>query len=101
MFLFLDDVRNPPSAGWIVVRSGEELWQMILEVGLDAIDGISFDNDLGEGKWEGYQILDRIEELVVETKPRRVPRMWVHSRNTVAAQRMLTIIERIHQLPLL
>lgn len=74
---------------------------MILDVGLEQIAGISFDNDLGHSKWEGYQILDRIEALVAETKPRTIPAMWVHSRNTVASQRMVRIIERIHQLPLL
>lgn len=109
MFIFLDDIRDPPppvrcvsgdAACWTVVRTAEEVWQMILQDGFESIEAISFDNDLGQGKWEGYQLLNKIEQFVAQTKPKRVPDMFVHSANPVARQRMLTIIDRIGQLPL-
>ena len=44
--MFLDDVRNPKSDGWEIVRNYEDFVNYINENGLP--DEISFDHDLGE-----------------------------------------------------
>ena len=44
--LYLDDVRNPKSKGWTVVRNYEEFVNHISEYGLP--DEVSFDHDLAE-----------------------------------------------------
>lgn len=43
--LFLDDKRDPPTDGWIIVRDFDEFITVIKECGLP--DFISFDHDLG------------------------------------------------------
>lgn len=97
MRIWLDDVRPTPAhdPGWTPVTTGEELLAIIANVGLDAIDEISFDNDLGTGCMEGHEVLTRIEELVLTGQVTRVPYLAVHSANPVAARRMHIIIERI------
>lgn len=44
--LYLDDVRNPKSEGWNIVRNFDEFVRWITENGLP--DEISFDHDLAE-----------------------------------------------------
>jgi len=44
--LFLDDIRNPKSDGWEIVRNYEDFVKYITENGLP--DEISFDHDLGD-----------------------------------------------------
>ncbi len=58
--LFLDDIRDPdniyPSEKWELAR---DFKQFKLKIEIDGIpDCISFDNDLGEGIPEGYDILN-------------------------------------------
>lgn len=44
--LYLDDIRNPKTDGWIVIRSYDEFVNWILENGIP--DEISFDHDLSD-----------------------------------------------------
>jgi hypothetical protein len=44
--LYLDDIRNPKSEGWTIVRNFEDFVDYINKNGLP--DEISFDHDLGE-----------------------------------------------------
>ena len=44
--LYLDDVRNPKSEGWTIVRNYDEFVNYITDNGLP--EEISFDHDLGE-----------------------------------------------------
>jgi hypothetical protein len=49
-WIYLDDIRTPAQIEgreWIVVRNFYEFVDKIEEIGLDGIDGISFDHDLG------------------------------------------------------
>jgi hypothetical protein len=67
MKLYLDDIRNPSTGGWNIVRSYQEFVQFILDHGMP--DMISFDHDLGEdvptgmdcAKWivdNGYRVVN-------------------------------------------
>jgi hypothetical protein len=46
--IYLDDVRTPVDKDWIVVRSYEEFVEKINEIGLNNIELISLDHDLGD-----------------------------------------------------
>ena len=54
------------------------------------IDVISLDNDLGEGRMEGYQVLDWLESLLIPVDFG----IHIHSANPVARERMCAIIQR-------
>lgn len=46
--IYLDDVRTPTDDSWIVVRNYEEFVEKITEIGLENIELISLDHDLGD-----------------------------------------------------
>ena len=46
--VYLDDVRTPVDKDWVVVRSYDEFVDKVNEIGLDNIDVISLDHDLGD-----------------------------------------------------
>ena len=48
MKIYLDDVRTPVEKDWQVVRSFYELSDLVQKVGLNNIDVISLDHDLGD-----------------------------------------------------
>lgn len=96
--IWLDDVRSPPDASWTWCETATSCLHIINDVGLEQIDAISFDNDLGDGNLEGYQVLNRVEEYCHILILKSVPILTVHSANPVARQRMETIIERIQNL---
>ena len=52
--IYLDDERTPIYGGWIVVRNYDEFVKKINELGLNNIDVISFDHDLGDSAIEEY-----------------------------------------------
>jgi hypothetical protein len=46
--IYLDDVRTPVDKDWIVVRSYDEFVEKINDIGLNDIELISLDHDLGD-----------------------------------------------------
>lgn len=52
--IYLDDVRTPIDPEWIVVRNYEEFVKKIEEIGLDEIEVISLDHDLGDSAMHEY-----------------------------------------------
>ena len=46
--IYLDDVRTPIDKDWIVVRNYEEFIQKVTTIGLENIELISLDHDLGD-----------------------------------------------------
>ena len=52
--IYLDDVRTPVAKEWVVVRSYDEFVNKITEIGLDNIEHISLDHDLGETAMAEY-----------------------------------------------
>ena len=77
MFLFLDDLREPP-ADAVCCRTAEEAfhWRVTGQV-----MRISFDHDLGT-ELTGYDVANRIEQWVAEGRI-PMPRWEVHSANPV------------------
>lgn len=100
-YLFLDDERWPKDVTWIVipdvkwdiVRTQADFEYYITELGIP--DHISFDNDLGDGMGEGIfcaqwmvdQVLDGNLEWNVNFE------FTVHSKNNVAAERIIGLLD--------
>jgi hypothetical protein len=84
--LFLDDVRDPPDASWVVVRSYEAFVAYIESHGVP--DEISFDHDLGDGVPSG---MDCAKWLVETERP--LDRFAVHSANPPGRANILALLE--------
>ena len=99
IWLWLDDERDP-SDSFIQKNfgvKGNEIWVTTIEEAQMYINngnatGISFDNDLGEDKKEGYELAKWIEEMAYF---RKIPRLqWrVHSQNNVGSVRIKQAME--------
>ena len=110
--LWLDDLRPAPEGYVWVDRVEDAIFEILryereqdsacaayiygtwdIKRAMEHIDAFTFteiscDNDLGEGRVEGYKLLDWLE-LTNRNYP-----IHIHSANPVAAQRMRRIIER-------
>jgi hypothetical protein len=52
--IFLDDIRTPVNTEWVVVRSYDEFVEKVTEIGLENIEVISLDHDLGDTAMNEY-----------------------------------------------
>jgi hypothetical protein len=52
--IYLDDVRTPTGDNWIVVRNYDEFVSEVNKIGLENIDIISLDHDLGDTAMNEY-----------------------------------------------
>ena len=52
--IYLDDVRTPVNPDWVVVRSYDEFVGKVRELGLENIEVISLDHDLGDTAMKEY-----------------------------------------------
>ena len=109
---YLDDVRTPNDPSWIVCRDYNQFVQRVNEIGLENIDQISLDHDLGDTAMEEYynnvepnNVLnyDNIKEktgmdctkwLVNQSMEKGIPLpyMTVHSANPIGAKNMMAYI---------
>lgn len=119
--IYLDDVRTPIDEDWIVVRSYEKFVEKITEIGLENIDLISLDHDLGDtamAEWQfgvvkNYTInYDNILEKTGMDCTKWIVEKWmdgesvvdvvVHSANAVGSANMMGYINNyrhINRLP--
>ena len=121
--IYLDDVRTPrPGAGdWVVVRNYEEFVTKVTEIGLQNIDLISLDHDLGDsamnewlyGVTKNYTInYDNITEKTGMDCTKWLVEQWldgapvchvmIHSANAVGSANMMGYInnyKHIHRMP--
>ena len=120
-FIYLDDVRIPTDDGWIVVRSYDEFVSKINEIGLENIELISLDHDLGDSamrEWHtnvyhnytldynnitektGMDCTKWLVEQWMNGKP--ICRVMVHSANAIGSANMMGYInnyKHINRLP--
>lgn len=112
MRIYLDDKRTPVEKDWIVVRSYDEFVQKVEEIGLDRIELMSLDHDLGKTAIEEYfnnvsknYVLDynNIEEktgydcakwLVNKSMDSGIdlPLIYVHSANPIGSANIMGYI---------
>jgi hypothetical protein len=115
--IYLDDVRTPIDKTWIVVRSYDEFVQKINTIGLENIELISLDHDLGDSamaEWlygvvKNYTInYDNITEKTgmdctkwlvnqwLDGKP--ICKVMVHSANAIGSANMMGYINNYKHL---
>ena len=120
--IYLDDVRKPVEGGpWVVVRSYDEFVQKINEIGLDNIELIPLDHDLGDSamkEWlygvvKNYEInYDNITEKTGMDCTKWLVNQWldgkpvvdvvIHSHNAIGSGNMMGYINNyrhINKLP--
>ncbi len=109
--IYLDDVRTPHDNSWTVVRNYEDFIEKINEIGLENIELISLDHDLGDSamaEWHNnvysnYQLnyenitektgMDCTKWLVeqwLDGKP--VVEVRIHSANAIGSANMMGYI---------
>lgn len=119
--IYLDDMRTPNDKDWIVVRSYDEFIDKINEIGLENIDTISLDHDLGDtamSEWRnnvvrnyeldyenihektGYDCAKWLVDQWIEGKP--VVDVYTHSANAIGSANIMGYINNyrhINRLP--
>lgn len=116
MKIWLDDIRLPPSRGWLWLRDIDDLKQFRDEIGFEYIREISFDHDLGQQlvvvsgfgreiqmaatktKATGYDCAKLLIEYHMEMEERwsggfTFPKWSVHSANPVGAENITKLLE--------
>jgi len=119
--IYLDDVRTPVDKDWVVVRNYDEFVSKVNEIGLENIDLISLDHDLGDSamnEWiyrvtKNYTInYDKITEKTAMDCTKWLVNQWmdgkpvvdvvVHSANAIGSGNMTGYINNyrhINRLP--
>ena len=92
--LYLDDIRNPKSEGWIVARSYKEFVDSISNHGLP--EEISFDHDLGENSETGYDCAKWLCDYCW-TNGLPIPTWNVHSANPVGRDNIVAILQNFEK----
>ena len=119
--IYLDDIRTPIDKDWLVVRSFYEFVNLVNKIGLENIELISLDHDLGDSamkEWHknvyhnytlnydnitektGMDCTKWLVEQWMEGKP--VVDVVVHSANAIGSGNMMGYINNychIHHLP--
>ena len=120
-YIYLDDVRTPINTDWVVVRNYDEFVAKVTEVGMNNIELISLDHDLGESamkEWHtnvyhnftldynnitektGMDCVKWLVEQWMDGKP--VVPVKVHSANAIGSANMMGYInnyKHINRLP--
>lgn len=110
--IYLDDVRTPIEEGWIIVRSYDEFVTAVELYGLDNIENISLDHDLGDSamleyynnvkdnyklEYEnitektGYDCCKYLVNLSLDSGI-PLPEVYVHSANPIGSANMMGYI---------
>ena len=119
--IYLDDVRTPIEGNWIVVRNYKEFVDKVDELGLDNIELVSLDHDLGDSamsEWKnnvyhnyelnydnitektGYDCAKWLVEQWMDGKP--VVTVMTHSANAIGSANIMGYINNyrhINRLP--
>jgi hypothetical protein len=110
--IYLDDVRTPTDPEWVVVRNYDEFVMKIQYYGLENIELISLDHDLGESAMSEYfnnvkpnyklnydNIIEKTgydccKFLVKHSMDNNIslPLIYVHSANPIGASNMMGYI---------
>lgn len=117
IYLYLDDVRVPTNPIWTVVRNYKEFVDKVTLVGLDGIELISLDHDLGDTAMSEYYAnvrpnytldyrnivektgMDCVKWLVQFSMDTgiRLPQVKVHSANPIGAANMMGYINNYYK----
>jgi hypothetical protein len=115
--IYLDDVRTPLQDDWVVVRNYDDFVSKIRFHGLENIEVISLDHDLGDSAMfeyynnvkDNYQIdysnitektgYDCCKFLVSLSMEKNIPlpQIYVHSANPIGAHNMMGYIDNYYK----
>lgn len=111
LFIYLDDMRVPPSRHWTVVRTAEQAYEAIrraYNAGQEMV--LSLDHDLGEEvtpdctrvcRATGYDLLSWLEkDIAIDTSFRPNIAFCIHSANPVGRENMGRAIKEIERMML-
>jgi hypothetical protein len=107
--LYLDDVRTPKDTDWKVVRNYDEFVSTVMYIGLENIELISLDHDLGDTAMNEYYNnvspnytldynniqektgLDCAKWLVAQSMNTKIPlpQIYVHSANPIGSANIM------------
>lgn len=118
--IYLDDIRTPKESGWEVVRSYEDFVDTVNKIGIENIDIISLDHDLGDtaiGEYynnainkneidyskirekTGYDcakwIVSHYQEKSTDNK--KFPEILVHSANPIGSKNITSYINNFRK----
>lgn len=119
--IYLDDIRTPVDNYWIVVRSYDEFVEKITELGMENIQMISLDHDLGDSAMQEWHTnvyvnytlnYDNITEKTGMDCAKWLVEQWldgapvvdvvVHSANAIGSANIMGLINNyrhVHRLP--
>jgi len=108
VFIFLDDVRLPPSLHWKIARTAEKAYTLIRQAYDDGYEiVISLDHDLGENvspdgikavAHTGYDLLSWLEkDIFTEASFKPSISFQIHSANPVGCSNMERAIKAIEK----
>jgi hypothetical protein len=110
--IYLDDIRTPNDERWIICRNYDEFVNKVDEIGLDNIETISLDHDLGETaireyfknvtnnyildysnihEKTGYDCAKWLVEKSIETEV-NLPTILTHSANPIGSANIMGYI---------
>ena len=110
--IYLDDIRTPNEERWIICRNYDEFVDKVDEIGLDNIETISLDHDLGETaireyfknvtnnyildyanihEKTGYDCAKWLVEKSIETEV-NLPTILTHSANPIGSANIMGYI---------
>jgi hypothetical protein len=110
--IYLDDVRTPTEEGWVVVRNYEQFVDNILYYGMENVELISLDHDLGDSAMveyynnvkhnykldyeninekTGYDCCKFLVNYSLDNKI-PIPLVYVHSANPIGSANMMGYI---------
>lgn len=109
--IYVDDIRTPIDPTWVVVRNYDEFIETVNKIGLENIDVISLDHDLGDSAMEewhknvyhnfqlnydnitektGYDCAKWLVEQWMDKKP--VVDVYTHSANAIGSANIMGYI---------
>jgi hypothetical protein len=94
MKIWLDDERPAPE-GWRHVKTFDE-FRVAFETG--PVEAVSFDNDLGWGQREGWEIANWLRDEVVAGRITAPISLRVHTANPAARPRIEATLREIRSL---
>jgi len=110
--IYLDDVRTPTEGDWVVVRSYDQFVSNVMYIGLENIEVISLDHDLGDSAMleyynnvkdnykldysnikekTGYDCCKYLVNLSMDSGI-PLPQVYVHSANPIGSGNMMGYI---------
>ena len=108
MRIYLDDMRTPTEAGWIIARNFAEFKNKIELFGIENIQEISFDHDLADftridgisNEWTGFDAAKWLVENYTnfegtgyfDNPQNPFPKVNVHSNNPAGAKNIQTYL---------